>query len=112
MKNKINYFLENINSVLKEINRDHIKVLSEFKEMAKDHENIEKVIAEIWTNEDLSLFEVCNAAIWADLYYKVINKTKDNPPFYKNANIDLSKDTLKEKLEILCYFWSWLWFMG
>ena len=112
MKEKIDYFFEHIEVVYGEIGNEQNEIINQFRRMAQDYRQIEKAIAEMWISENLNLFTVCNALILADLYYIVVSKAKNNPPFYQNAGVDLSKDKIEEKLKILWYYWSWLWFMS
>ena len=110
MIKKIKIFFENIHIIFKLSNPKHQDKINEFKNKVNDSEDIEITISEMWIDEDLGLFSVNNAATFADLYFKVVTNNNKAPPFYQNSNIDLSKDGLEEKIKILSYYSSCLWY--
>ena len=112
IKEKIDYFFDNIYKVFLKIGDDLLQIINKYKNEASSFEDIENVIAKMWTNENFNLFHVWNKAIIADLYFVAVSDDSQHPRFLEGVNIDLSKDTLEEKLDILWYYWSWLWFMS
>ena len=120
---KLNYFLNNVNKIYKSIINKEIKdILEDLKKKLKiinnminqnqDINSIQKslfyLIYTIWTNYDIPIFEIWNAAMIIDLYY--LGKKSDRlPKGLCIENWDFTRKGFKEKIEILGSYWVWLW---
>ena len=66
----------------------------------------------MWISEILGIFAICNAAIFTDLFYKVVTTSDVEPTYFQDSNFIRSRHGIEDRCEIISKFWSWLCFLS
>ena len=66
----------------------------------------------MWISEILGIFDICNAAIFTDLFYKVVTTSNVEPTYFRESNFNRSRQGIEGRCEIISQFWSWLCFLS